>query len=307
MTDRPETLLLAPNTGSTQKSHLLTGNLLGAASMMAWAAGFPAAEVLLDTWDPLAMVLGRFVMAMALLLPLWIIVEGTGPIRTARWGRGLLIGGIGFGGGAWTILMSQWFTDPVTVAIISAATPLVATLVAWVYVRSPLRPSFALGLVATLVGGIVATGGGVPGNLGLGALMALASAILFSWASFMTVREFPDMTVLGRTTLTLTGGLIFVAVVFAAMLALDLTAIPPNLTDPGTLGLLAVYGLLAMALSQILFIAAVERLGVAVASFHINIAPFYVMLILLGLGGSWSWPQAIGAAIVASGVVLAQR
>ncbi|WP_291837882.1 hypothetical protein [Limimaricola sp.] len=45
----------------------------------------------------------------------------------------------------------------------------------------------------------------------------------------------------------------------------------------------------------------------AVAAFHINIAPFYVMMILLALGGVWNWPQAIGAAIVALGVVLAQR
>jgi hypothetical protein len=32
-----------------------------------------------------------------------------------------------------------------------------------------------------------------------------------------------------------------------------------------------------------------------------------VMLILLTLGGNWSWPQAVGAAIVGSGVILAQR
>lgn len=27
---------------------------------------------------------------------------------------------------------------------------------------------------------------------------------------------------------------------------------------------------------------------------HINVAPFYVMLILVALGQTWSWPQAIG-------------
>lgn len=35
--------------------------------------------------------------------------------------------------------------------------------------------------------------------------------------------------------------------------------------------------------------------------------PFYVMLILVALGGDWSWLRAIGAAVVALGVLLAQR
>ena len=62
-----------------------------------------------------------------------------------------------------------------------------------------------------------------------------------------------------------------------------------------------------MGLSQLLWIASVGRLGIGLASFHINVAPFYVMVIMLVLGAAWSWPQAIGAAIVGAGVVLAQR
>jgi drug/metabolite transporter (DMT)-like permease len=62
-----------------------------------------------------------------------------------------------------------------------------------------------------------------------------------------------------------------------------------------------------MALSQALFVLAVQRIGVALSSFHLNIAPFYVMLILLAMGGDWSWVQAGGAAVVVLGVLLAQR
>ena len=63
----------------------------------------------------------------------------------------------------------------------------------------------------------------------------------------------------------------------------------------------------AMGLSQVLFLASVSKLGIAATSFHINIAPFYVMLIMVALGAAWSWPHAIGAAIVGAGVLLAQR
>ena len=62
-----------------------------------------------------------------------------------------------------------------------------------------------------------------------------------------------------------------------------------------------------MALSQVMWVASVGRLGVAVASFHINVAPFYVMLLMLALGAGWNWTQALGGAIVVLGVVVAQR
>jgi drug/metabolite transporter (DMT)-like permease len=289
----------------------LAGNLYAVISMAAWAAGFPAAETLLATWDPLAAVLGRFVMAMLLILPLWALTGGLARARGLRWARGLFVGGLGFGGGAWTILLAQWFTDPVTVAIIAASTPLAATLVAWWYDREPLTPGFVLGLLATLIGGLVATGvltgTALPGQIGPGALMAVASALLFSWASHHIVRDLPDADALTRTVISSLGALAFIAAAFAAFLALGLTALPPLPLSGTDLGLIALYGMLAFGISQFAWIAAADKLGVAVAAFHINIAPFYVMLILLALGGTWSWPQAIGAAIVATGVILAQR
>ncbi|MCC5972773.1 MAG: DMT family transporter [Rubellimicrobium sp.] len=288
----------------------LSGNVLAIASMMVWAAGFPAAEVLLLTWDPVAVVLARFASAMAFLIPIWFMLEGGQALRGAGWGKGFAIGGIGFGAGAWLILLAQWFTDPVTVAIIAAATPLAATIVDWLYNRTSLTRSFVIGLVAAVLGGVIATGiltgTALPRQFGIGAGLAVVSGFLFSWASFMTVRAFPDLTALGRTVVSLTGGLVFLALAFALMLSMGLAVVPPP-PDATSLSMLAVYGIGALAISQVLWMGSVERLGVSVASFHINAAPFYVMLILLALGGGWSWPQAIGAAVVASGVILAQR
>jgi drug/metabolite transporter (DMT)-like permease len=291
----------------TRPGTILSGNLLAIASMVVWAAGFPAAEVLLDTWDPLALVTGRFAMGLLALLPIWLWLDGPDALRRANWTRGIVIGGIGFGGGAWLILVGQWLTDPVTIAIIAASSPIAATLVQWVYERQRLTTAFLLGLIASVIGGLVATGGTVTANLGLGALCAVGSCILFAWGSYATVRDLPGMSVIGRTTITIVGGFLFVGTAFALGGLFGLSKGPAVIFDPATLSLLAVYGLGGLALSQFLWIASVERLGVAIAAFHINVAPFYVMLILLILGGSWSWPQAIGAAIVGSGVILAQR
>jgi drug/metabolite transporter (DMT)-like permease len=50
----------------------------------------------------------------------------------------------------------------------------------------------------------------------------------------------------------------------------------------------------------------VEDVGIGIASFHLNAAPFYVMIIVFALGSDWNWMQALGAAILTVGTLLAQ-
>lgn len=274
--------------------------------MVVWAAGFPAAEALLATWDPVAAVAGRFVLALLLLLPLWLALEGVP--RGLPWGPGLLAGGIGIGGGALALIYAQAATDPVTVAVFASASPLTGTLVEWMEDRRPLSRSFLWGLVASVLGGVVATMGASAGggNLALGAGLAVLSCLVYSWGSHEAVRRLPGRSALAQTTVSLLGALLAVALVLGGSLALGRDALPAGPVGARDLGLLAVYGMGGMAVSQLLYVVAVRRIGVALASFHINVAPFYVMLIMLALGGSWSWAQAAGAAIVALGVLLAQ-
>jgi drug/metabolite transporter (DMT)-like permease len=290
----------------------LTGNLYCILSMVVWAAGFPAAEALLQSWEPLPLVAMRFCTALAVLIPVWLVMDGYDAVRRARWGWGLLSGAIGFGGGAWLMLLAQSFTDPVTVAIIAASSPIAASLIEWAAERKPLKATFLIGLLASVIGGVVATGGGAPAsgagtNLGLGVLCAVASCTLFAWASYIAVRDFVGLSAIGRTTIPLAGGLMFTTICCGIAWSVGWASAPVSGWTAGTIGLLAIYGIGGMAISQFFWIASVERLGIGLAAFHINVAPFYVMLFLVLLGAGWSWPQAIGAAIVALGVVIAQR
>ena len=71
--------------------------------------------------------------------------------------------------------------------------------------------------------------------------------------------------------------------------------------------MLLIFSLPAIAISQLLWIWAAGRLGILMASLHMNAVPFYVMLIVvMFLGDPWCWDQAIGAVLVATGVLLAQ-
>lgn len=284
-----------------------SGHLAAAASMMIWAAGFPAAEALLATWHPLVLVPARLAMALLLLLPAWFILEGWP--QALPWTRTLTVGAIGFGGAAAALIFAQAVTDPVTVAVVVSVSPLTGTLIEWIFERRPLTRPFLLGLGASVVGGVIATAEQGPGQgqVLLGAALAVGSCLLYSWGSYETVRSLPGRSVLAQTSATMMGACLATAAVLIGALAIGQTALPPSPFAARNLGLLAIYGMGGMAIAQFFFILGIRRLGVALASFHVNMMPFYVMLILVALGGDWSWLRAIGAAVVALGVLLAQR
>lgn len=282
------------------------GNTLAVASMLTWAAGFPAAEVLLQSWPPVALFAARMTLAVLVMVPIWFVIDGPARILRARWGHALIVGGLGIGAGMFLILVAQKMTDPVTVAIIASCAPLIATLLELASGTRRLRWNFALGMMISIIGGLIATSAVAPAQLGLGAACAVLSTGLFCWASMATARDFPDLSQLGRSTITLSGGLSTAALLVLISGFVGLEVMPAQPVDTAQMGMLVFYALFSLGLSQVFFIASVGKLGVALASFHINIAPFYVMVFMLALGDDWNWTRAMGAALVALAVVLAQ-
>ena len=298
-----------PECGSVRlagdRERLVSGNALAVGSMLFWAAGFPAAELLLADWHPITLMTLRLALALAVLLPLWFLFDGPRVIARARWSDGIRVGILGFGTGTNLLLFAQWYTDPLTVALIATTTPIAATVIEVLGRQRRLRTRFLLGLAASVAGGAIAIGGNLSADLGWGVLMAISSGFCFVWASNAAVRDFPDLSPIGRSTITFAGAAVFTSVIFCISAIFGVVEVPASI-DARQLGLLCIYAVAAMALSQILFIASVGKLGIALTSFHINIAPFYVMVIMTALGGVWDWRAAIGAAIVGVGVLISQ-
>ncbi|KIC45375.1 membrane protein [Ruegeria sp. ANG-S4] len=276
------------------------------ASMLTWAAGFPAAEILLQTWPPVALLAARLALAVAVMVPIWVLMDGPRRVLSARWGHAMVVGGVALGSGMFLLILAQKLTDPVTVAIIASCAPLVAALLELAAGTRRLRWNFALGVVVSIVGGLIATSALAPAQLGLGAVCAVASTALFCWASMATARDFPELSQTGRTTITFIGGLGMAALLVFVSAQLGMDVMPTTAVDAQQAGMLVIYALISMGLSQVLFISSVGRLGVALSSFHINVAPFYVMVIMVVLGEDWNWTRALGAGIVAFAVILAQ-
>ena len=284
---------------------LIAGNSLALISIFLFAAGFPAAEVLLEVWHPITLMFFRLILAVATLVTLWIFMEGLTQVLNAPWLKGIKIGILGFGIGANLLLFAQWFTDPVTVALLATLIPVSAAILEVWDGRRKLTIKFSGGLIASIMGGIIAVSENISIDLGLGVLMALASGFFYMWASDKSVTGLPAISSIARSTITFTGAAVFTTFSFVIFFTLGFIEIPSGVTGTQFFSLI-IYSVIAMAISHVFFIIAVDKVGVAITSLHLNFAPFYVMIILFLLGGNWDLRAIIGASIVAFGVWLAQ-
>ena len=289
------------------KLNLVRANLLCMLSMLVWALALPAADLLIASVPPLPLTAARMALASACLLPLWWWLEGGAALRSAPWGRAILIGGSTSGGGAFLLVVGQGMTNAVTVALVSASMPLIAIAIEVVLDARRLTAALVVGVLLSLGGGAMALGSGADGvGLGLGALLCFLAVLLFTLGSRATVTAFMLLTPLGRTTVTLTGAALTTCAAAALNALLGGAAPQWELLGFKEFAALALFSIGGLAISQMLWIMSVGSLGIALSSLHINATPFYVMGTLFALGGVWSWTQAWAAAVVALGVLVAQ-
>ena len=289
------------------QSSVFSGNLSCVVAVGLFSFGFPAANSLLETWGVFSLITLRNLLGLAFLIALMAFKLGIGPLIKLPWIKGFWIGFFGFGIGSVLLLISQSMTNAVTAALAAATMPICAVALEVLLDGKRLTSRFLAGVALVILGGLIASGiQSTNFQFGLGFLIGLTASSLFAWGSRATVKGFPALTPLARTTVTTLGMTGFCAFAFLGALIFKMpgTTIPtPTNTD---LVLLLIYALCALGLSQWIWIRGVGQVGIAVASFHLNAAPFYVMLIMFVFGFGWSWLQVIGACILAVGVILAQ-
>jgi drug/metabolite transporter (DMT)-like permease len=286
---------------------LLTANLICLASMVVWAAGLPAADLIIPHMPPIALTAARTALAALVLLPIWLALEGRRAVLKADWIKGAWVGFIALGAASFFVIIALQFNDPVTVAIVTAIMPVVGILLECVADKRPFTRALALGLMLSVVGGLIAVRGSEGHfDFGIGVLAALASVLCYTWGSRETVKALPDLTPLGRVTITV-AGCAMVMLVAALGDGIFRGSWPDWSTiGPAEFAGLAVFGIGSMAISQLLWIISVGRIGIGAASMHMNAVPFYVMLMVFFLGGPWNWWQTLGAGIVVFGALIAQ-
>ncbi len=290
----------------SQPKSLVSAHLICIASMVVWSACLPLGEVVNPLLQPVPFSAIRMSIAAAFLLAYWAATEGFAVMGRANWRAGIVAGALIAVSGL-LLVIAQKLTGSVTVAIISTSLPVIGVLLEVVLDRRRITLGLVLGLGLALVGGLIALGSGLRGfSVGIGALVGLGSVVFYTAGSRLTVTALPDLSPIGRTSVTLVAAAGTSLIVAAGQIAYG--AAPPDFTPFGPWHYAALIGFSVgpMAVAQALWVVAVGRLGIAMSGLHINASPFYVMLTLFALGAPWLWMQALGAAVVGIGVLVAQ-
>ena len=285
----------------------IRGNIFGATAIILFATGFPAADKLLQTWGVITLIALRNLLALIVMISLIFFLEKSVVLRKLPWLKGFWVGGIGFGFGSLLLLIAQAMTDATTAALAAAAMPIFAVGLEVALDGRRLSARFLLAVALVLFGGALAAGVKLgESSISLGFALGLLASGIFAWGSRETVKSFPSLSPLTRTAVTTSGMFGFVAIPCLVAMFFQYSWSAVGTLDTSNVGLLIIYACLALGISQIFWIKAVDEIGIGIASFHLNATPFYVMIIVYLFGSDWNWMQVLGAAILTVGTLLAQ-
>ena len=285
----------------------LSGNLFCALAMVFFAAGFPAAEFLLENSGVIALISLRNAVGFAMLLVFLRLLQRETEIFSLPWRAGFQYGFVGFGFGSVMLLVAQSMSDATTAALAVAVMPITAIALEVVLDERPLTLRFLFSVLLVLIGGVLASGVMMETlSVGVGFTVGLIGSGFYAWGSRQTVKKLPNLTPLSRTTVTTGGMVAFCLIFWIAVQIFWQSSATLSITTSQDILLLLIYSVLGLSISQVLWIKSVGDIGVGIASFHLNATPFYVMVIIFLFGGGWNWMQTVGVLIVLSGAILAQ-
>lgn len=284
-------------------------------SSVLWGLNLPLTAALLAHFDPFWLSPLRYVVATLLLGGLLAVSLGPRQLYSPipLWRVALL--SLCVAGFLVLYNVGLFYTHPMTVAALSAGSPVYVALVSRLMTGARLERGFWGATVLTLLGAGIAMMGRA-GNGGLGAAPSLRGGEVLvvlgicSWTvySILAQRWFsPGTPQLRRTFLTTIGALPWLLLFWALARATGLAG-PPNL-QPQTLPVvqLLVAAVFCTALATVAWNTGVNRLGIQTGGLWQNMVPVFAVLIsLLFFGVQPLAEQLIGGAVVLAGVLYMQ-
>ncbi len=290
------------------------GGTLGylAASVL-WGLNLPLSAALLKHFDPFWVSPLRYVIAAVLLSAMLAVSAGPGSWRSpiALWRvatMSLFVSGF-------LVLynLGLFHTHPMTVAALSAGSPVYVAVVSKLMTGTRLPPGFGGATTLTLIGGGIAIYGRAQASgqaLAVGGGELLVVLAICSWTAYsiLSQRWFPAETPqLRRTFLTTVGTLPWLLASWALARALGWVD-APNL-QPGSAALiqLAIAAVFCTALATVAWNIGVNRQGIHMGAIWQNMVPVFAVVISLLFFGVTPLPaQLLGGAVVLAGVLYMQ-
>ena len=286
-----------------------------------WGLNLPLSAALLKHFDPFWVSPLRYVVASVLLGGLLAVSLGPRQLRSPipLWRVAVL--SLCVAGFLVLYNLGLYRTHPMTVAALSAGSPVYVAVVSRVMTGARLERGFWGATTLTLIGaGIAISGrsrdafadGGAPANgafsLQGGELLVVLGICSWTAYSILAQRWFAAETPqLRRTYLTTIGALPWLLLVWAGARATGLAG-PPNL-HPAPLPMvqLLVAAVFCTALATVAWNTGVNRLGIQTGGLWQNMVPVFAVLIsLLFFGVQPLAEQLVGGAVVLVGVLYMQ-
>lgn len=318
--DNPEqAVALAPKAQGSRSSWIGIG-LTTLASVL-WGSTYPAIQIGLRYYDPYQISFFRALFATVALLFYFATSKGRrGQLLRfpkARNAATLLVAAATFGAaGFWTLLnLSIVFLEADTSSFLVALYPLIAIILATIFLRERLTPARAIGVMVGIAGSFVIVWFGehaqVAGSMPLeGSLIAIGAAL--SWAFYMLVSRVLTGMRDGRTGSLITPEYVtlstFVIALVPTTVIMVATGLPP---DPlgGVVGLESVLylGVVTSAFAFLIFNTGMKIIGVSRAAVNQLLFPAVtVVLSFYLLGETVNLPDVVGIGLIVLGVVVAQ-
>ncbi len=275
-----------------------------------WSSNYVIARAASGVILPHQLALGRWVLALALMLPfVWRALVRDPAVLRAEWRQMLVLGALGMWiCGAWVYLGGQG-TTATHIALIYAATP-VAIAVAGVkllHERMSFAQRFAVGFALAGVLFVIARGDpmvllGV--RFGAGDAWIVAAAVAWTAYSVLLKRWPSRLDPASRLAAIIAGGIV-VLLPFTLLETLTVPALP---WTAAAFGLVVLAALLPGVLSYTAYSYLQRELGASRTALLLYLAPVYGALnAWIFLGELPGWYHAVGAALILPSIWLATR
>src|SRR5262245_35890866 len=288
--------------------HPLLANAALLLMVVVGGAFFPILDQLLLHWDVLSATAGRQFLAGAGLLAALLLRERRLPaLQPAAWRRLWLLGGGSMTASSLMTSLAVHYSSGVSVAIVSAANPIVAVLIARLVQNLTLARGLVVGTGLAVLGGLVAVLGTAASFQGFrgGELLIVVGGAIWTWYTIVAMRWLSGLSQLAISAFALlpVATMMPLLVAFCAVTGLADIRID---TDPASLLMVAYTGLVSNGLGNLLWFYGCSQVGVPVASLYQNLIPIAAVLVALAFGREPGWAQIAGGFIILGGVFYAQ-
>jgi drug/metabolite transporter (DMT)-like permease len=274
------------------------------AVMAIWGGSIPVSKLGVAQFPPMQLAVLRFLVAAALLWPLW---RWRGAAATLAWRDAFVLGLLGVALYYLGFYEGLRLTTASRAAVLQAAVPAVTALLAWILSGERQSRAVVAGIVLSSVGVVVVIAGGARAEAGsaalLGDLLVLASVLAWSLYTIAAKRH-AAIDAIELTTKTSLAGAVLLLPAAGWEWAVGLR---PDPTPAGWLAL-AYLGAIGTALGYAWYGQSLRALGAAQVANYVNLIPVVaVVAAALMLGERLEASALAGGVLVLAGVALGSR